>query len=110
MTDNATQAARNVAEARRIVTAASQLAWSLYASGDLSTDQHHPIALALGVAEAGIKDVETLMDRAAELESQLGTAHAEIARLTEALEHIAVAPGIGSARRLAKQATLKASA
>lgn len=79
--DMARLAARNIEQARRIVTAASQLAWSLYASGDLSVDQHDPISLALGVAEAGIKDVETLMDRVSTLESQLGQAHQEIERL-----------------------------
>jgi len=71
--DLSRQAMQNIEQARRIVTAASQLAWSLYASGDLSVDQHGPIVLALGVAEAGIKDVEELMDergrRLAELEA-----------------------------------------
>lgn len=65
MSEKAAQAAAaaNIAQARAIVIAASQLTWSLYVSGDLSVDQHGPISLALSVAEAGIKDVEELMDR-----------------------------------------------
>lgn len=50
-----------IARARQIVTAASQLTWSLYANGDLSVDQHDPIAQALGVADEGIKAVEVLV-------------------------------------------------
>ena len=50
----------NINRARQIVTAASQLTWSLYANGDLSVDQHAGIAYGLDVADEGIKAVETL--------------------------------------------------
>lgn len=58
----AAQAAKNIAEARQIVTAASQLAWSLYVGDQLSAEQHEPISLAIDVAEMGIKHVEELND------------------------------------------------
>ena len=51
----------NIARARQIVSAASQLAWSLYANGDLSVDQHSGIAYGLDVADAGIKAIEVLV-------------------------------------------------
>lgn len=78
----------NIERARQIVTAASQLAWSLYANGDLSVDQHSGIAYGLDVADEGIKAVEALVAErdaaladAAMLRAMLDRAHADVCSL-----------------------------